>query len=846
MNGTTSPQPSGPPSGQAMLLNAALESMPYGFSIWDEAYRLLLWNRQYQELYHYPDNSLRLGMPLREICDLTIATGNHPGITPQALFAIYRDRLIECTDPAEYLIFESEIGARAIKKTYMRMPGLGWVVLHEDVSEQKRRETVLRDHNTRFDAALNTMPYGFCIWDADLRLVVANSRVGKIYQIPAVALAPGASLADFFMASVEAANHPGRTAAEMHGFYRSRLLALGANQTLTGEEAIANGRTIKVTYRRSVGRDGWVATHEDVTEQKDHLNALQEREAALERQNMRFTAAVNNMSQGLCMFDNQRKLVICNERYADIYGLPAELVLPGTSLDEILDNRIKRGIHPVLGSQAYIDRRIQLVTDARPATDIVELQDGRVISIIHHPMRDGGWVSTHQDITEQRRNEERIRNLARHAALTDLPNRVLFRERMETIVPRIRRGEKIAVLCIDLDHFKTVNDTLGHAIGDALLKAVAARLLHACREDDMVARFGGDEFSVLHGPLANPAAASALADRIVKAMAEPFDIYDHQIMIGASVGIAVGPHDGSDADTLLKCADLALYRAKAEGRGAYHFFEKGMDDLLQERLALEVGLRRALTLGEFELVFQPLFSLLENRVCCLEALLRWRHPERGVVLPDEIIPVAEETGLIVPIGEWVLRQACLEAAKWPSNVRVAVNLSPIQFRNRHLTEQVVAALELAKIGAERLEVEITESALLAESELTLKTLHQLRDLGVRISMDDFGTGYSSLSYIRSFPFDKIKIDQSFVRDLASREDSLAIVKAVIGLGRSLGISTTAEGVETEAQLDLVRQQGCTEVQGFLFSRPLSASAIAELLPKPDGVVVALPRLRNAS
>ena len=402
------------------------------------------------------------------------------------------------------------------------------------------------------------------------------------------------------------------------------------------------------------------------------------------------------------------------------------------------------------------------------------------------------------------------------------------------------------MLCIDLDHFKTVNDTLGHAIGDALLKAVAARLLHACREDDMVARFGGDEFSVLHGPLANPAAASALADRIVKAMAEPFDIYDHQIMIGASVGIAVGPHDGSDADTLLKCADLALYRAKADGRGAYHFFEKGMDDLLQERLALEVGLRRALTLGEFELVFQPLFSLLENRVCCLEALLRWRHPERGVVLPDEIIPVAEETGLIVPIGEWVLRQACLEAAKWPSNVRVAVNLSPIQFRNRHLTEQVVAALELAKIGAERLEVEITESALLAESELTLKTLHQLRDIGVRISMDDFGTGYSSLSYIRSFPFDKIKIDQSFVRDLASREDSLAIVKAVIGLGRSLGISTTAEGVETEAQLDLVRQQGCTEVQGFLFSRPLSASAIAELLPKPDGVVVPLPRLRNVS
>ena len=469
-----------------------------------------------------------------------------------------------------------------------------------------------------------------------------------------------------------------------------------------------------------------------------------------------------------------------------------------------------------------------MVTDRKHTTDLVELSDGRVISVLHHPMSDGGWVSTHQDITEERRNEARIRHLARHDALTDLPNRSYFRERMEAAEARIRRGEQMAVLWVDLDHFKGVNDLFGHALGDALLCATAERLRRSCRGDDVVARLGGDEFAVLHGPIGEAKDVAVLAERIVRAMAEPFDIHDHHILIGASVGIAVAPGDGGEAETLMKNADLALYRAKAEGGGTYHFFEPGMDAALQERLALEIGLRTALAKHELALVYQPLFSLKDNAICAMEALLRWNHPERGTVMPQVIIPIAEDTGLIVAIGEWVLREACTAAMGWPAHVNVAVNLSPVQFKNRHLIEHVAAALAATGLKPERLELEITESVLLADNEPTLRKLHDLRDLGVRICMDDFGTGYSSLSYLRSFPFDKIKIDQSFVQDLSKRGDSLAIVKAVIGLGQSLGMTTTAEGVETEDQLDLVREQGCSEVQGFLFSPPLPAGAAALL------------------
>jgi diguanylate cyclase (GGDEF)-like protein len=682
------------------------------------------------------------------------------------------------------------------------------------------------------EATLDSMPYGFSIWDDRERLVLCNRRYLQLYGLPGERFVPGISLAEACAVSVAAGNHPGTSPAELLTEYQRRLHKAAEAPTPLVFEKHIYGRTIKTTYSPTPGL-GCIVTHEDVTEEKDRLNALRQRESELAHQNMRFAAAVENMSQGLCMFDRDQRLVICNARYADLYGLPHDLVKPGTPLQEILQNRIKRGVVPVTGPQAYIQRRLELVTERKEATDVVELADGRVIAVLHHPMSDGGWVSTHQDISEERRNQARIRHLARHDALTDLPNRVHFRERMEAAEGRIHRGERMAVLWVDLDHFKGVNDLFGHAVGDAVLCAAGERLRGSCRDEDVVARLGGDEFALLHGPLGEAKDAAAAADRIVKAMAEPFDIANHHILIGASVGIAVAPGDGSAPEALMKNADMALYRAKAEGGGSYHFFEPGMDAALQERLALEIGLRAALAGGELSLVFQPLFSLKDNAICAMEALLRWNHRERGTIMPSVIIPIAEETGLIVAIGEWVLREACTASMGWPPHVNIAVNLSPVQFKNRHLIEHVTAALAGTGLRPERLELEITESVLLADSEPTLHTLHELRRLGVRISMDDFGTGYSSLSYLRSFPFDKIKIDQSFVQDLSKRGDSLAIVNAVIGLGRSLGMTTTAEGIETQDQLDLVRQQGCSEVQGYLFSPPLPASAAALLFQRKN-------------
>jgi diguanylate cyclase (GGDEF)-like protein len=405
---------------------------------------------------------------------------------------------------------------------------------------------------------------------------------------------------------------------------------------------------------------------------------------------------------------------------------------------------------------------------------------------------------------------------------------MLFRETIEAALARVARGQRIAVHCLDLDYFKGVNDTLGHPIGDALLRTVTERLLGCVREHDTISRLGGDEFAIIQ--IAHSQAdAAALARRIVETISQPYELDAHHVVIGASIGIAVAPDDGREPDELLKHADLALYRAKADGRGRYSFFEPGMDALMQVRRRLELGLRKALAEGEFELFYQPLINLETNDIGVFEALLRWHHPERGLVAPGEFIPVLEEMGLIVRVGEWILEQACRQAMAWPSSVKVAVNLSSLQFNSPNLVGAVARALTDAGLAASRLELEITESVLLRDDKGTLATLHRLKDLGVKIVMDDFGTGYSSLSYLRSFPFDKIKIDRSFVHDLPEREDSLAIVRAVTSLGESLHMTTTAEGVETADQLARLRAEGCTEVQGYLFSPAVPASETARLL-----------------
>ena len=691
------------------------------------------------------------------------------------------------------------------------------------------------------DAALQSVPYGFCVWSPEFKLVMFNQHYLDIYGFSARRVRKGMTLEAVVKLSSEMGNHPDQSPEEFLAAYKVELLANRGGARSKVRERVAGERWLETAHAYSPGL-GWVVTHEDVTEEIASSEIIQKRKRELERQNIRLDAAVNNISQGLCMYDPKGRLVICNQPYQRIYNLPQHLLKPGTQLDDILGHLFDEGMQAGANREDYIRWRREVIARGEYGKNIHEL-NGRTIMMQHHPMKDGGWVTTHEDITEQRQQEERIRHLARHDALTQLPNRVQFLEEMAAAEPGLARGEHIAVLCIDLDHFKAVNDTLGHSLGDKLLQQVSARLWGATRENDLLARLGGDEFALLLRGVDNPAEAAAIAERIVKAMANPFTIDGHQLVIGTSVGIAMAPQDGETSEILMKNADLALYKAKNEGRSTFHFFESGMDAAIQKRRTIEACLRLALAKGELRLVFQPLVGLKENRITCLEALLRWDTADRGTISPTEFIPIAEETGLIVQIGEWVLREACRTAANWPPGVRVAVNLSPVQFKNKRLFETVEAALRDTGLSPTRLELEITESLLLSDNEPTLKTLHKLRALGVRISMDDFGTGYSSLSYLRSFPFDKIKIDRTFMRDLKSKGDSLAIIKAVIGLGQSLGMSTTAEGIETEEQLAAVRDQGCNEVQGFLFSPPISAQAVTEMLAEEAAT---RPKLRRVS
>lgn len=452
------------------------------------------------------------------------------------------------------------------------------------------------------------------------------------------------------------------------------------------------------------------------------------------------------------------------------------------------------------------------------------LPDGRVFDFSSRSLQDGRVVVALVDVSRYVHDAER----ATRDALTGLLNRASFHELLrEKLALAERTDEAIAVLFIDLDRFKSVNDTLGHPIGDGLLAKVGERLRSMSRETDFVARLGGDEFAILQTGGDQPLAAQAMATRLVDLIGRTYVVDGHMLNIGASVGIALAPGDGSDPDTLLKRADLALYKSKVDGRGTFRFFEGEMDARMQARRAMEINIRKAMALKELELVYQPQVHLQTNDVVGFEALLRWNSAERGIVSPADFIPLAEEIGLIVPIGDWVLRTACHEAASWPKPVSIAVNLSPVQFRNAKLIESVVSALASSGLDPTRLELEITEGALLENTDRVLLALNALRDLGVRISMDDFGTGYSSLSYLQKFPFDKIKIDQSFVR--GNTDDSNAIVRAVAGLGASLGIKTTAEGVETVEQLNRIRAQGCHEVQGYFTGRPMAGTAAASLL-----------------
>jgi len=680
--------------------------------------------------------------------------------------------------------------------------------------------------SARFEEAINNLSLGIVVFDEKREVVFCNERYREMYGLSLEAVKPGTPTHELIRHRL---NLGLKVQISPDDYIRERV---GRNIALdTTVQEFIDGRIIAYTvYPTPAG--GGMATHEDITE-RERLNARlkkqyelgREQEEALRVRNFQFDTAINNMSQGLCFFDSDHRLIVCNNRFVEIYNIPAERVYPGMNLTEIVDLRMEAGSFPAMTREEYIRWRSDVAASNEAKDSTVGLQDGRTIKIRHRPMPGGGWVATHEDITEQRQSEIKIEYMAHHDSLTDLPNRVLLNDRLEYVLGRVQPGEMVAVHHLDLDQFKAVNDTFGHPCGDKLLRIVAERLRGLVGETDTIARMGGDEFVIVQATIADPAEATSLAQSVIDTLSEPYDIDGQQAVIGVSTGISVGPGDGSNPDKLLRNADLALYRAKSDGRGTFRFFEPVMDLQMQTRRIMEQDLRKALPAGEFELHYQPVVNLASKEISGFEALIRWNHPGKGMISPADFIPLAEEIGFIVPMGEWVIRQACATAARWPDELHVAVNISAIQFRNPGLMQVIVSALAASGLAPTRLEIEITESVLLHNKEATLAVLHQLRALGIRIAMDDFGTGYSSLTYLQSFPFDKIKIDRSFVKNITENSSSLNIVRAVAALANGMGMTATAEGVETAEQLHSIASEGCTEMQGFLFSRPLPAAEI---------------------
>jgi len=787
---------------------SGINNMSQGVCLFDAEQRVVFANHGYAGLYGMTVEQVKPGTTLRQIFEARMANGVY---TPADVHQVVRRGIEEFRLEASSIFRLSD--GRFISVQRRPMADGGVVSTHEDVTERETLNARLAEQNVRFDAALGNMSHGLCMFDAEQRVVITNDRYAEIYGLTPDQVKPGTTLRQIVEHRIALGLYAGDNPQD---YIAERQAAFNAAATTV--HRLSDGRAISISRTRMRG-GGWVTTHEDVTEREK----LKER---LEQQNERLDAAMNNISHGLAMFDSEQRLVVCNKVYGEMYGLTPEQVKPGTSVREILQYRLTSGCHTASDTGTFVDELLGKLGNIDSETH--QLADGRIINVSYRATSTGGHVITHQDITEQRRSEAKIAHMALHDALTGLANRVLLNERLEQALARVKRGEMLAVHLLDLDHFKDVNDTLGHAAGDKLLKMVTERLGGLIRETDTIARMGGDEFAVLQVAIAQPVDATVLALRIIESVGKPYEIEGQQVVIGASVGIAIGPTDGLSPEQLIRNADLALYRAKGDGRATYRFFGPEMDAQMQARRAMECDLRKAMPAGEFELYYQPVVNLASGEISGVEALIRWHHPEKGMIAPGTFIPVAEEIGFINALGEWAIREACATAASWPDNLKVAVNLSPLQFKSPGLVGTVVAALTTSGLAAERLELEITETVLLQDSEATLSTLYELRALGVRIAIDDFGTGHSSLSYLQSFPFDKIKIDRSFVKDVAEGTGSLNIVRAVAALAAGLGMTTTAEGVETSEQYDTVKSEGCTEMQGYLFSKPLPVSEVEAL------------------
>jgi diguanylate cyclase (GGDEF)-like protein/PAS domain S-box-containing protein len=681
------------------------------------------------------------------------------------------------------------------------------------------RQRDLAEQNRRFTAAVENMTQGLCMIDGDARLVVCNERYAKLYRLPPELLEPGTLHRDIIAHRVRSGLLKGGHGNADVQQQLSVLSALPVERRSSRIDEHADGTLIRVT-RQPIPGGGWLATHDDITEQRRAEEELYETKQFLD-------SIIDNIPIAVVVKDAvTRKFVLVNRTFQAMRGLGRD-ALVGKSVFAFYNQRTAEFID-------HMDSEVlQGHRDGKNLEYDVDTQDGtRIYATSRIVVRDNDGEAKYlivviNDVTERKKSEQRIAFMAHHDALTGLANRAAVTQQIEEAAARQRRrGDSFTVLLLDLDRFKHVNDTLGHSAGDALLRQAAARLKALLRETDVLARLGGDEFAIIQsGETSQREAASMLADRIIEIFARPFDIDGNEVNIGTSIGIALAPEHGTNPDSLLKMADMGLYGAKSAGRNGYRFFDPDMGAAADARLALENELRRAVAQNEFELHYQPIVDTKTRRICSAEALIRWRHPTKGLIAPDHFIPLAEDTGMIAPIGMWVLRTACADAAAWPANVKVAVNLSPVQFRKTNLADAVMTALAESGLPPERLEVEITETALIESAAECLPALHRFKNAGISIALDDFGTGYSSLSQLTMFPFDKIKIDKSFTQNLTKRAECAAIISAALTLAQNLDIATTAEGVETNDQYKLLRLAGVTSLQGYLFQRPCPVSEI---------------------
>jgi diguanylate cyclase (GGDEF)-like protein/PAS domain S-box-containing protein len=665
----------------------------------------------------------------------------------------------------------------------------------------------LAEQNMRLDAAVNNMIQGLCMFDAQNRLLVWNERYRAMYNIEPHRIWRGCGIRDLLEARIAAGTFP-LDPARYEGELRA---ALAEGKAFTLNIELTDGRVIAVV-NQPLADGGWVATHEDITERKRAERALEETRTFLD-------TIIENVPSPILVKDAQSLRYLLLNRAAETYvGISRDKIL-GKRACEVMPEATARHIEAEdrrlieAGEVQFIDEHAVLT----PANGT------RIVTTTRLPVKaaDGRpqyLISVIRDLTDKKRHEQRIAHMAHHDPLTDLPNRAAFNECIAaTLELAAAAGESFAVLCMDLDRFKAINDVFGHSAGDALLREVANRMAAVC-EGAFLARIGGDEFAVITPTGGQPAAAEALAHRLIEALDTDIAVAGAAMRVGLTVGIAVFPQDGADAVSLVANADAALFRAKSEMRGSARFFEMSMDQQLRERRALQQDLRNAIARDELDLHYQPQ-AHIDGEITGFEALVRWHHPRFGMVAPSTFIPLAEESGSIVELGEWILRTACREAASWPRPLRVAVNLSPVQFQRGDLAKLVHEVLLATGLSPARLELEITEGVLIGDFSGAVSMLRRLKNLGVRIAMDDFGTGYSSLSYLQAFPFDKIKIDQAFVANLAHSRQAVTIIRAVIALGRGLDLPVVAEGVETEEQLKFLAAEGCSEVQGYYVGRP---------------------------